>query len=174
MLMYVFPIMFAVFGINFPVGVLVYWLTTNAWTMGQQLTVIRRNPTPGSKAYVERQARLKAKGKLIEPADVEPQDAAVSQPKRQQPKRQTKAQRQAAVGMAKQQSGDPDQSTSAHASAEPIVQAQQKTVVGQTKPTGRTGQGDRSGQVKSVQDGKGQPGKRNKPRQPTGSRPTKK
>ncbi|MGW7594658.1 membrane protein insertase YidC, partial [Streptomyces rubiginosohelvolus] len=34
MLMYVFPIMFAVFGINFPVGVLVYWLTTNVWTMG--------------------------------------------------------------------------------------------------------------------------------------------
>ena len=34
MLMYVFPIMFAVFGINFPVGVLVYWLTTNVWTHG--------------------------------------------------------------------------------------------------------------------------------------------
>ena len=34
MLMYVFPIMFAVFGINFPVGVLVYWLTTNVWTLG--------------------------------------------------------------------------------------------------------------------------------------------
>ncbi|MGW0907240.1 membrane protein insertase YidC [Streptomyces sp. NPDC002853] len=57
MLMYVFPIMFAVFGINFPVGVLVYWLTTNVWTMGQQMFVIRRNPTPGSKAqaaYLER------------------------------------------------------------------------------------------------------------------------
>ncbi|MFD4986061.1 membrane protein insertase YidC [Streptomyces sp. NPDC058374] len=50
MLMYVFPIMFAVFGINFPVGVLVYWLTTNLWTMGQQMYVIRQNPTPGSKA----------------------------------------------------------------------------------------------------------------------------
>ncbi|MFD0412859.1 membrane protein insertase YidC [Streptomyces sp. NPDC127108] len=57
MLMYVFPIMFAVFGINFPVGVLVYWLTTNVWTMGQQMYVIRQNPTPGSKAqaaYLER------------------------------------------------------------------------------------------------------------------------
>ncbi|MER8028833.1 membrane protein insertase YidC [Streptomyces bauhiniae] len=57
MLMYVFPIMFAVFGINFPVGVLVYWLTTNVWTMGQQMYVIRNNPTPGSKAqaaYLER------------------------------------------------------------------------------------------------------------------------
>ena len=57
MLMYVFPVMFAVFGINFPVGVLVYWLTTNVWTMGQQMYVIRNNPTTGSKAqaaYLER------------------------------------------------------------------------------------------------------------------------
>ncbi|MFF7970508.1 membrane protein insertase YidC [Streptomyces sp. NPDC007905] len=57
MLMYVFPIMFAFFGINFPVGVLVYWLTTNVWTMGQQMYVIHNNPTPGSKAqaaYLER------------------------------------------------------------------------------------------------------------------------
>lgn len=57
MLMYIFPVMFAVFGVNFPVGVLVYWLTTNVWTMGQQMYVIRNNPTPGSKAqaaYLER------------------------------------------------------------------------------------------------------------------------
>ncbi|MFI5976557.1 membrane protein insertase YidC [Streptomyces sp. NPDC051452] len=60
MLMYVFPLMFAFFGINFPVGVLVYWLTTNVWTMGQQMYVIRNNPTPGSKAqaaYLERLAK---------------------------------------------------------------------------------------------------------------------
>ncbi|MEU6547327.1 membrane protein insertase YidC [Streptomyces sp. NPDC046859] len=57
MLMYIFPVMFAVFGINFPVGVLVYWLTTNVWTMGQQMYVIHNNPTPGSKAqaaYLDR------------------------------------------------------------------------------------------------------------------------
>ncbi|MFF6875039.1 MULTISPECIES: membrane protein insertase YidC [unclassified Streptomyces] len=58
MLMYVFPVMFAVFGINFPVGVLVYWLTTNVWTMGQQMYVIRNNPTPGSKAQAEYLERL--------------------------------------------------------------------------------------------------------------------
>lgn len=58
MLMYVFPVMFAVFGINFPVGVLVYWLTTNVWTMGQQMFVIRRNPTPGSKAQAAFLERL--------------------------------------------------------------------------------------------------------------------
>ncbi|MFE6103050.1 membrane protein insertase YidC [Streptomyces laurentii] len=57
MLMYIFPLIFAGMGINFPVGVLVYWLTTNVWTMGQQMYVINQNPTPGSKAqdsYLER------------------------------------------------------------------------------------------------------------------------
>ncbi|MEU2910428.1 membrane protein insertase YidC [Streptomyces massasporeus] len=58
MLMYVFPVMFAVFGINFPVGVLVYWLTTNVWTMGQQMYVIHNNPTPGSKAQASYLDRL--------------------------------------------------------------------------------------------------------------------
>ncbi|MEU3763349.1 membrane protein insertase YidC [Streptomyces albogriseolus] len=64
MLMYVFPVIFAVFGINFPVGVLVYWLTTNVWTMGQQMYVIHNNPTPGSKAqaaYLERLSKHVAK-----------------------------------------------------------------------------------------------------------------
>ncbi|MER8232210.1 membrane protein insertase YidC [Streptomyces sp. NPDC101490] len=57
MLMYIFPVIFAVMGVNFPVGVLVYWLTTNVWTMGQQMYVISQNPTPGSKAqdsYLQR------------------------------------------------------------------------------------------------------------------------
>ncbi|MYT70179.1 MULTISPECIES: membrane protein insertase YidC [unclassified Streptomyces] len=53
MLMYVFPVIFLFMGINFPVGVLVYWLTTNVWTMGQQMYVISRNPTPGSKAQAK-------------------------------------------------------------------------------------------------------------------------
>ena len=63
-LVYVFPFMFAVFGINFPIGVLFYWLTTNLWSMGQQYYVIRRNPAPGSPAcaeWEERQARKAAK-----------------------------------------------------------------------------------------------------------------
>ncbi|MFH8367948.1 membrane protein insertase YidC [Streptomyces sp. NPDC018031] len=95
-LMYVFPIMFAVFGINFPVGVLLYWLTTNLWTMGQQMYIIRRNPTPGSVAYQKRQERLRAKGKITEPpAEVEAKKAAeAARANRQQPKRQSKSQRQ--------------------------------------------------------------------------------
>ena len=61
-MMYVFPIIFAVSGVNFPVGVLIYWGTTNLWTMGQQFYVIKRNPTPGSPAFEELEKKRAAKG----------------------------------------------------------------------------------------------------------------
>ena len=56
-MLYVFPVIFAISGVNFPVGVLIYWSTTNLWTFGQQFYVIKRNPTPGSPAYEELQAK---------------------------------------------------------------------------------------------------------------------
>jgi len=59
-MLYAMPLMFAFSGVNFPIGVLVYWTTTNLWSMGQQFYTIRRMPTPGSeaeKALRERQAR---------------------------------------------------------------------------------------------------------------------
>ena len=62
MMLYVLPLVFGVGGINFPIGVLIYWTTTNLWTMGQQFFVIRRMPTPGSPAYREYQQRRAAKG----------------------------------------------------------------------------------------------------------------
>jgi YidC/Oxa1 family membrane protein insertase len=41
-LMMFMPLFFVIFVINFPAGVLVYWITTNAWTWGQQWFVRRR------------------------------------------------------------------------------------------------------------------------------------
>ena len=35
------PIAFVPFIINFPAGLMVYWITTNVWTLGQQLTIRR-------------------------------------------------------------------------------------------------------------------------------------
>jgi len=63
-MMYIFPVMFAVGGLNFPIGVLIYWFTTNLWTMGQQFWVIRNNPQPGTPAALaaaERKAQKAAK-----------------------------------------------------------------------------------------------------------------
>ena len=61
MMLYIFPVIFAIGGINFPVGVLIYWLTSNLWTMGQQFYIIRRNPAPGTPAYEAWEIRRKAK-----------------------------------------------------------------------------------------------------------------
>ena len=44
LLLYVLPLSFAVSGAFFPIGVLLYWLTTNVWSMGQQAYVIKRMP----------------------------------------------------------------------------------------------------------------------------------
>lgn len=65
MLLYIFPIIFAVSGVNFPIGVLVYWFTTNVWSMTQQFYVIRRMPAPGSAAERAYHARLARKGKPV-------------------------------------------------------------------------------------------------------------
>ena len=62
-MLYLFPVIFAVSGVNFPVGVLIYWSTTNFWTWGQQYYVIKRNPTPGSPAYEELQKKKAEKNK---------------------------------------------------------------------------------------------------------------
>jgi YidC/Oxa1 family membrane protein insertase len=96
-MLYVFPVIFAVSGVNFPVGVLIYWSTTNLWTFGQQFYVIKRNPTPGSPAYEElaKKRELKNKTNGVLPIDDEPGttqiDPGTEQPKqRQQPSKKKK------------------------------------------------------------------------------------
>lgn len=63
MMMYLLPLVMAVSGIMFPIGLMVYWFLTNIWTTGQQWWTIRNMPTPGSDAYKKRVERLKEKGK---------------------------------------------------------------------------------------------------------------
>jgi len=113
-LLYVLPLIFAVSGVNFPIGVLIYWLVTNLWSMGQQFYVIRRMPAPGSpaeKALQERRSRRagrsagvlgllggrkggdEAAGSLLSEAGSERGDAEPANRQRQQPKRQPKSKR---------------------------------------------------------------------------------
>jgi len=99
MLLYVLPVVFAVGGIAFPIGVLLYWTTSNLWTMGQQFYVIRNNPAPGTPAFAAKQKRDAAKGLKhgSEPAGtdtvVEQAPEAPRAAPRQQPKKQTRQQR---------------------------------------------------------------------------------
>ena len=60
-LLYVLPVVFAVGGIAFPIGVILYWTTSNLWTMGQQFVVIRHNPVPGTPAADAKARRDAAK-----------------------------------------------------------------------------------------------------------------
>ncbi len=110
MLLYVLPVVFAVGGIAFPIGVLLYWTTSNLWTMGQQFYVIRNNPAPGTEAFRMKEERdaKKAAGKAAAgdggstdaetgtaPEVEEKPIADRRPPQRQQPQRQSKRQRQA-------------------------------------------------------------------------------
>lgn len=114
MMLYIFPLIFGVSGVYFPLGVLIYMVTTTLWTMGQQFYVIRKSPAPGSLAYEAWEARMREKGrdpkaeverhlrrKNPVPApgtdttgdDEQPLETAPPAIQRQQPKRQTRAQR---------------------------------------------------------------------------------
>ncbi|WP_240917029.1 membrane protein insertase YidC [Nocardioides sp. HDW12B] len=101
LLLYVLPLVFAVGGIAFPIGVLLYWTTSNLWTMGQQFYVIRNNPVPGTPAAKAKEdrdaAKRRKKGLPDEPAAgttlTATETPAPPAPPRQQPKKQTREQR---------------------------------------------------------------------------------
>ncbi|WP_029089736.1 membrane protein insertase YidC [Brevibacterium album] len=63
MMLYLMPVVFGIGGVYFPLGVLIYWLISNGWTMGQQTVIIRNMPTPGSQAERELMERRARKGK---------------------------------------------------------------------------------------------------------------
>ena len=90
-MLYAFPVIFAISGVNFPIGVLIYWSTTNLWTWGQQFYVIKRNPTPGSPAYEELQRKKAKKSGVIEsPADESTEPIEDLKGQRNQPKKKKK------------------------------------------------------------------------------------
>jgi YidC/Oxa1 family membrane protein insertase len=108
MLLYVLPLVFAVGGIAFPIGVLIYWTTSNLWTMGQQFYVIRNNPAPGTpaaKAKADRDAHKAArKGKVLDEAVDGPESGGTTVEEaprpapRQQPKKQPRSKRKKSPG----------------------------------------------------------------------------
>ena len=91
-MLYAFPLIFAFSGVHFPVGVLIYWSTTNLWTWGQQFYVIKRNPTPGSPAYEELQRKRNKKNGVEENENPKSSEGTTIEEKgqRQQPKKKKK------------------------------------------------------------------------------------
>ncbi|OLT30763.1 hypothetical protein BJF83_24485 [Nocardiopsis sp. CNR-923] len=95
-MMYMAPL-FGLFGLMMPVGVLVYWVTSNIWTMVQQHFLYRNHPAPG-----EQDAKGggtpstgPAKGMLGRKKAAESAPEPKEQPKieRKQPKKQSRSKR---------------------------------------------------------------------------------
>jgi YidC/Oxa1 family membrane protein insertase len=104
-LLYVFPVMFGVGGINFPIGVLIYWFSTNLWSMGQQFYVIRNNPQPNTPAHAALEARKKEKAakKAVRRGEAESVEEVLqadepSPTQRSQPKKQSRSKRKRGPG----------------------------------------------------------------------------
>jgi YidC/Oxa1 family membrane protein insertase len=60
LLMYALPVFFTPFIIGFPAGLVIYWITTNIWTMGQQWVVKKLIPPPPKEVEDPKQSSAKA------------------------------------------------------------------------------------------------------------------
>ena len=126
MLLYILPVVFAVGGVAFPLGVLIYWTTSNLWTMGQQFYVIRNNPAPGTPAFKAKQERDAKHGKAVVEDPLEELEKPHPQP-RQQPKKQSRSERRKQGGGQNPAATTPEQSEQAQqppAAPEPPGQKQ--------------------------------------------------
>ena len=47
-IMRIMPLMFFVFAVNVPLAVIIYWVTTNFWSVGQQYILLRTHPVPAA------------------------------------------------------------------------------------------------------------------------------
>jgi YidC/Oxa1 family membrane protein insertase len=139
MMLYMLPLVFAISGVNFPVGVLIYWTVTNLWSMGQQYYTIKRMPTPGSiaeKQMKERQAAKAAKRAAKSGEVIEDATPVVEQPKsgqRVQPKRKDRQKGAVPPRPAVAQSAPQDAAPEATPEAAPGKQSGSKP-----KPSGTT------------------------------------
>ena len=90
----VLPVVFVTFLLNFPVGLVIYWVTTNLWTVGQGLITRRLMPKPA--VPEKRSSRTLPKEDEAEPVAEEPSEPTpVSKPPSQprRVKRKKKARR---------------------------------------------------------------------------------
>ena len=73
LMLYGMPLSLLVSGFIFPIGVLLYWVTNNAWTFGQQFFILRKMPPPGSDAA---KAKAAAEKPAVDPRTLAPKPGA--------------------------------------------------------------------------------------------------
>jgi YidC/Oxa1 family membrane protein insertase len=85
-IMFALPFVFTVFIINFQAGLIVYWITTNVWTIGQQLVVRKLYPKPQPREPGGDEPAKPARGKPPEPDDgADGADGAAAKKKQRRP-----------------------------------------------------------------------------------------
>jgi YidC/Oxa1 family membrane protein insertase len=94
-LLLILPLVFLFFILNFPAGLVLYWVTTNLWTTGQGL-ITRRLTQKKPEAQPKRSSRTPPREE-VEPADdeaapapVQPQKPAVRKVKRKKKKKKAR------------------------------------------------------------------------------------
>ncbi|TMR10619.1 membrane protein insertase YidC [Nonomuraea turkmeniaca] len=96
-LMYISPL-FAFFSLNFPLGLILYWVTTNVWTLGQQHWFYSRHPMPefdakGNVIPVQPKPGLLGRFRKTTPEEQAPPPPPEPKIIRQQPSRQPRSKR---------------------------------------------------------------------------------
>jgi YidC/Oxa1 family membrane protein insertase len=87
-IMYALPFVFVIFIVNFQAGLIVYWITTNVWTIGQQLVVKKLYPKPEPISSSDGDEPKPARGK---PATARALTDGAKDAAKDAPKRQAKA-----------------------------------------------------------------------------------
>jgi len=76
----VLPVVFVTFLLNFPVGLVIYWVTTNLWTVGQGLITRRLMPKPQAPERRSSRSPSKETEPAPAPAPAEPAPAPAAAP----------------------------------------------------------------------------------------------
>ena len=96
-LMMILPVAFVPVLVNFPVGLVLYWVTTNLWTVGQGVvtrSLVPKKPPPPPKRSSRTPAREPdGDGAQQEPVSAEPVPAPAAAPRRVKRKKKKKARR---------------------------------------------------------------------------------
>jgi YidC/Oxa1 family membrane protein insertase len=118
LMLYGMPMSLFVSGFFFPIGVLCYWVTNNAWTFGQQFFILRKMPPPGSDAA---KAKVAGDSPAVDPRTLAPKPGA--KPVRVKPARPVA---QAAPGTTDAETS-PDTTTTADGASSPTGGASSPT-----------------------------------------------
>lgn len=118
-MLYLMPLMYIFTGTTFQIGVLIYWLTSNIWNIGQQTWMINNNPMPGSAAYKLRQEKIRRKriAKGLSPEENSGESDEVQGGQRRQPLGKARSKKAAKTG-----AGLPEESLAEETGAEEEAQ----------------------------------------------------